>query len=138
MEAQVDMIVEIAKNLEKFFGCSGKMLKPCRATVAAFIDEIPADRLVTTELLRKELARRYQVQVTCPYDTRMLLQSIANDPDVQVAYWRVCKANGELNPKYPGGIDGHAALLKAAGFSIESTGKTKRVKNYKDSLVHFR
>jgi len=32
----------------------------------------------------------------------------AND----LPYWRTLKSNGELNPKYPGGIEGHQALLK--------------------------
>jgi hypothetical protein len=132
-----DMIVVISKTLGKFFGCSGKMLKPSRATIEAFINEIPEDRLVTTDLMRKELARWHGVEVTCPYDTRMVLQSIANDPQTQVPYWRVLKANGEINPNYPGGQQGHAVQIQAAGFNLETAGKVLRVSQYKHSLVQF-
>jgi alkylated DNA nucleotide flippase Atl1 len=113
------------------------MLKPSRATIEAFINEIPEDRLVTTDLMRKELARWHGVEVTCPYDTRMVLQSIANDPQTQVPYWRVLKANGEINPNYPGGQQGHAVQIQAAGFNLETAGKVLRVSQYKHSLVQF-
>ena len=33
-------------------------------------------------------------------------------------YWRVIRNNGQLNDKYPGGIRGQAAKLKAEGHSI--------------------
>jgi alkylated DNA nucleotide flippase Atl1 len=137
MEIQADLIVDISKTMENFFRCSGKMLKPSPLTIVRLINEIPPKKLITTDLLRKELARRHQVQITCPYDTRMALREIANTPGQDVAWWRVLKANGELNPGFPGGTAGHAAHLAAEGFNIEPSGKKLRVSRYKDYLVQF-
>ena len=137
MQITDDEIVDISTTLEKFFGCSGKMLKPSRATLLNIISEIPLGQLVTTELLRKELASRFQVEVTCPYITRIVLLDIANSEGVQAAWWRVLKSNGELNPGYPAGTAGHAALLTAEGFQIESSGGKSRVAQYRKHLVTF-
>lgn len=137
METQADLIVDISETMEKFFRCTGKMLKPSPLTIIRLINEIPPKKLITTDLLRKELARRHQVQITCPYDTRMALREIANTSGQDVAWWRVLKADGELNPSFPGGTTGHAARLAAEGFHIESSGKKLRVSRYKDYLIHF-
>jgi len=84
---QEDQITNIPKTMEKFFGCSGKMLKPCPTTVAALIKKIPKGKLTTTELIRKNLATKYKVQTTCPATTNKTLQAIANNSK-NIAYWR--------------------------------------------------
>lgn len=52
-------------------------------------------------------------------------------------YWRTLKGKGELNEKYPGGMDAQAKRLKAEGHTIEmsKTGKPKWVKDWEDKLV---
>ena len=137
MEQREDAIVDISEHLERFFGCSGKMLKPSRATIEALIHQIPERALITTDLLRKKLAAQFDVQVTCPYDTKQVLREIANDAGSGVAYWRVIKASGELIAHFPGGLDGHAGLLEREGFSIDASGKTPKVAGFKKSLVRF-
>jgi alkylated DNA nucleotide flippase Atl1 len=51
-------------------------------------------------------------------------------------YWRVIKADGSLNEKFPGGIQAQAAHLKKEGHSIEpgKGRKPPRVKNFEKSL----
>ena len=66
MDASQDIVVAISPEREKFFGRSGTMLIPSPETVAAFIQELPTNKLITTELLRQELAMRHQADVTCP------------------------------------------------------------------------
>ena len=44
-----DSIEQIAPKLERFFGCSGRTLKPCAATVAALVAQIPSGHVATTE-----------------------------------------------------------------------------------------
>ena len=46
-------------------------------------------------------------------------------------YWRTIKAAGELNDKYPGGVEAHAARLREEGHTIE-IGKNQRPKKVKD------
>jgi alkylated DNA nucleotide flippase Atl1 len=52
-------------------------------------------------------------------------------------YWRTLKGKGEINEKYPGGVEGQAERLKAEGHTIESDkkGKPKRVKDWETKLV---
>jgi alkylated DNA nucleotide flippase Atl1 len=112
------------------------MLKPCPETVEALLKKIPKKKLATTELLRKELADRHEVQVTCPFDTKQALKAIANGSG-KTAYWRVVKANGELISYFPGGLAGHASLLAKEGFTIDTKGKAPKVKGFKENLVRF-
>jgi len=52
-------------------------------------------------------------------------------------YWRTLKGKGELNEKYPGGVEAQAKKLKAEGHVIEKdkTGKPKRVKDWENKLT---
>jgi hypothetical protein len=52
-------------------------------------------------------------------------------------YWRTLKSKGELNEKYPGGLDAQAKYLQAEGHTIEldKAGKPKHVKDYEKKLV---
>jgi alkylated DNA nucleotide flippase Atl1 len=137
MELQEDVIVDISAAQEGFFGGPGKMLLPSHATVEALIKKIPKHQLMTTSLLRATLAAQFNVQGTCPVTTRKALVAIAQYSSHDVAYWRVIKQSGELIAKFPGGVEAHAALLKQEGFTIDSTGKAPKVKNFKASLVGF-
>jgi hypothetical protein len=137
MQPQEDVIVDISKAREKFFGCSGKMLLPSPATVEALIKKIPANQLITADLLRKKLADQFGVQATCPVTTKKALQVIANGSGKAVAYWRVIKKNGELFAIFPGGTEAQAALLRKEGFTIDTKGKAPKVDNFSESLIRF-
>ena len=138
MELQEDVIVDIPENKIRFFGGSGKMLLPSPATVAALIKEIPANKLITTELLRQKLTAQFNVQGTCPVTTQKALQAIAHNSSKSVAYWRIVNKNGGLIAKFPGGVEGHAALLRQEGYTIDTKGKIPKVKEFRESLVRFK
>ncbi len=107
-----DTIVDIPENRLKFFGGSGKMLLPSPATVAALLEKIPEQKLITTNLICKKLAKAFNVRGTCPVTTKKVLQALVNDPDTHAPYWRVLKANGELMSGFPGGVNSQAMKLK--------------------------
>jgi alkylated DNA nucleotide flippase Atl1 len=134
---QEDLIADISKAREKFFGCSGKMLMPSRKTVEALLEQIPQHQLATTELIQRTLAAHFNVQVTCPVATRKALQAIAKDSSGNLAFWRVVKKNGELMAIYPGGVAAQAEQLTQQGFEIDSTGKKPKVLNLKTNLANF-
>ena len=48
--------------------------------------------------------------------------------------WRMLKADGYLNEKFPGGLDAHKALLEAEGFTVVQKGKRYYVPEYQDVL----
>jgi alkylated DNA nucleotide flippase Atl1 len=135
MELQEDVIVDISKAREKFFGCSGKMLLPSRKTVQALLEQIPQHQLATTEWIQRTLAAQFNVEVTCPVATRKALQAIAKDSSGNLAFWRVVKKNGELMAIYPGGVAVQAEQLTQQGFEIDSTAKKPKVLNLKANLV---
>ena len=137
MELQEDIIVEISPEREKFFGCAGKMLIPCPATVAALLQEIPEGKLITTTQLREELASRKNVQATCPPSTQKALKAVATDPANKAPYWRVIKPAGELMAFLPGGIADHLQRLQDEGFDFLMTGQTPQVQRFKSRLVNF-
>jgi len=50
-------------------------------------------------------------------------------------YWRTFKSGGELNPKYPGGVEAQVTLLRQEGHTVEARGKTLRVRDFEKKLV---
>ena len=55
----------------------------------------------------------------------------------QCCYWRTLKANGELNAKYPNGIEAQKEKLEAEGHTIIQKGRKNvryYVKDYENSL----
>lgn len=50
-------------------------------------------------------------------------------------YWRTLKANGELNPRYPGGIEALMGRLEAEGHVVVQKGKRFLVEDYEKKLV---
>jgi alkylated DNA nucleotide flippase Atl1 len=128
-ELRTDVIVEIPKNQEHRFGCSGTMLKPSQVSVEALIRKVPRGRVVTTAFLRSALATSRNAQVTCPFLTKRALMAIAEDCGTKVPFWRVVTPKGEMIGFYPGGGTEQAKRLKNDGVMIEGRlGKHKVVK----------
>lgn len=139
MEPQ-DAIVSIPKTMEKYFGYSGKMLKPSPNTVASIIKKIPKGRVITIDALCKKLAKKFKTEIACPATTEKSLCLAATESvtkNTHLPYWRVLKKNGELIRKLPNGIEGHAASLVKEGHKIVSTSKSKSLKDFEGVLHHF-
>jgi len=52
-------------------------------------------------------------------------------------YWRTLKSRGELNEKYPGGVEAQAARLQEEGHSIllSRSQQPHKVKDFEKALV---
>jgi len=131
-----DKIEVIPKTMEKFFGCSGKMIKPSAGTVKTLVKKIRKGKVVTLDQLREKLAKDFNVQAACPASTTKALQILAKE-DEPICYWRVVKKKGELIAKFPNGIEGHAALLESEGFEIDYNKKNPIVVGYEAKLGKF-
>lgn len=131
-----DEIVAISPERVKFFGCSGRMLLPCPATVAALVKEVPSGKVATLDLLRSELARRSGVETVCPFQTKQALRAIANQSGA-VPLWRLVRKNGEMLKYLPGGAANQAALLGKEKVETAQTAGGRKVKNLKECLVRF-
>ncbi len=100
--------------------------------------KVPAGKLITSDYIRSYLARKHGADVTCPLTAGIFINIVAKasvERGVdQTPYWRTLRKDGELNEKYPEGIDGQKTYLEIEGHDIIQKGKRYFVKDYKDKL----
>lgn len=105
---------------------------------------IPYGRVVTVGGIRDYFAKKNGADFTDPI-TAGIFVSIAAWASYQrktdeTPYWRTLKANGELNPKYPGGAEAQKEKLEAEGHTILQKGRTNLkyyVKDYETALFEL-
>lgn len=105
---------------------------------------VPRGKLVTVGQLRALFAQQAGADFTDPI-TAGIFVSIAAWASEQRAqdktpWWRTLKANGELNPKYPGGEEHQKALLEAEGHTVICRGRTNLryfVQGYEKVMFEF-
>ena len=120
----------------------GTMVIPAPIEVDALMKQVPKGRLVTINELRAALAAKHKVTFACPLTTGIfswIAAHAASEAEAEGArritpYWRTLKAGGELNPKFPGGIEDLAKRLKAEGHRITHKGKRWLVDGYEKTL----
>jgi len=108
------------------------------------MESVPEGLLITLDEIRAALARENGTDIACPMTvgifTSIVAQASHEDKEEQgsfsVAYWRSLKRNAELNPKFPGGIEGQAKHLETEGHSIIHRDKKAFVKKYEDFLFN--
>ena len=59
----------------------------------------------------------------------LLLHGRVQRKNDKTPYWRTLKANGELNAKYPGGIEAQKEMLEQEGHTIIQKG-SKNIRYY--------
>jgi len=101
--------------------------------------QIPAGKLTATDRLRGILARRHGADFTCPLTCGIFVNVAAHASAErggidETPWWRTLKKDGELNEKYPGGIDGQRIRLESEGHGIVQKGKRWFVKDYGSKL----
>ncbi|MBD5490602.1 MAG: methylated DNA-protein cysteine methyltransferase [Lachnospiraceae bacterium] len=94
---------------------------------------VPFGKLLTVGAIRDYFAKQSGADFTEPI-TAGIFVSIAAWASYQresdeTPYWRILKANGELNPKYPGGVEAHKEMLEKEGHTIVQKGR-KNIKYY--------
>ena len=102
---------------------------------------VPYGKVTTVGAIRELFAKKNNADFTCPITAGIFI-SIAAWASYQrtkdeTPYWRTLKANGELNPKYPGGVDVQKEKLQAEGHMISQKGRNNiryYVQNYEGSL----
>ena len=106
---------------------------------------VPQGRLTTVGAIREYFARENGADFTEPI-TAGIFVSIAAWASAQrsgdeTPWWRTLKANGELNPKYPGGIQAQREKLEAEGHEIVQRGRKDirfYVKDYEEYLFELK
>lgn len=102
---------------------------------------VPFGKLLSVGHIREYFARKNGADFTDPITAGIFVSIAAwassqRESDI-TPYWRTLKANGELNPKYPGGVEAQARRLEAEGHEIVRRGRTHirhYVKDYEQAL----
>jgi alkylated DNA nucleotide flippase Atl1 len=103
--------------------------------------KVPTGRVITSDYIRGYLAKKYGADNTCPLTAGIFI-NIAAKASVErgideTPYWRTLKKDGELNEKYPEGIDGQKVRLEMEGHTIIQKGKRYFVKDYKEKFFEI-
>lgn len=132
---------KVCGNMTKRWG-TGTMVIPAPLEVDALMKQVPKGRLVTINELRAALARRHGADFACPITTGIfswIAAHAAAEAEAEgvkriTPYWRTLKTGGELNPKYPGGVNGVAKRLRAEGHQLVSKGRRVLVADFESKM----
>ena len=107
--------------------------------------QVPYGNVITVGKIREYLAELNGADFTEPITAGIFVSIVAwasyQRLDDITPYWRTLKANGELNSKYPGGMEAQKVKLEAEGHTIIQKGRTNIkyfVKDYEKSLFEIR
>lgn len=111
---------------------------PAPRDVDALMRQVPRGKVTTINELRAAVARKQQAGAGCPITTGIFSWIAAHAAEEDAAagkkritpYWRTLKKDGELNPKYPGGVAGLRRLLAAEGHRFERRGARVLVRDF--------
>ena len=137
-------VAEITDKMSKRWG-AGTVVIPAPKEVDEIMARVPEGKVITINQIRSLLAQRHGATIGCPLTTGIFANIAARAAEEAAAegrkditpYWRTLKSKGELNEKYPGGVEAQAAHLKEEGHTIEP-GKGKKppkVKDFEKALV---
>jgi len=116
---------------------------PAPIEVDEMMKRVPKGKLTTINEIRAALALRHDASICCPITTgifAMIASRAAADDEADgkkkiTPYWRTLKSGGELNPKYPGGIEEQRVRLEDEGHTVMLKGKRAIVRDYERFLA---
>ena len=116
---KIQMVTD-PKTIQKYGGARMYFAPPM--DYDKIMRQVPFGRVITVGAIREHFARRNGADFTEPDET---------------PYWRVLKAGGELNGKFPGGVQAQKARLEEEGHAVVQRGRTNLryfVKDYEQAL----
>ena len=137
-------VVEITDKMSKRWG-TGTVVIPAPREVDELMGQVPRGKLITINQIREIVAKKHGASIGCPITTGIFVGIAARAAEEAAAegkinttpYWRTLKSKGELNEKYPGGVEAQAACLREEGHTIEPAKgkKPPKVKDFEKALV---
>jgi hypothetical protein len=122
---------------------NGSFVIPAPIEVKLLMERVPKGKLATINDLRAALARRHGTDYACPITTGIFAwitawaaeEAAAQGQKRITPWWRTLKNNGELNAKYPGGIESVKQRLEGEGHRIIQRRKRFFVENYAEVIA---
>lgn len=101
--------------------------------------KVPKGELITVGQIREYLAKENNADFTCPLTAGIFINIVAwasyqRKEDI-TPYWRTLKTNGELNKKYPEGVELQKRLLEEEGHTIIQKESKYYVKDFESKLI---
>lgn len=131
------------KSIEKYGGSRMYFAPPIDYDKA--MKQVPYGKVITVGKLREYFAKLSGADFTEPITAGVFVSIAAwassQRMEDETPWWRTLKANGELNPKYPGGVGAQKEKLEAEGHSIIQKGRTNVkyfVKDYEQFLFELK
>ena len=137
-------VVEINDKMSTRWG-TGTVVIPAPKEVDEIMKKVPEGKGITVSEIRALLAQKHGASIGCPLTTGIFANIAAHAVEEAAAegkkditpYWRTLKSGGELNEKYPGGVEAQAAHLREEGHTIEPGNgkKPPKVKDFEKALA---
>ncbi|QGW81761.1 MGMT family protein [Variovorax paradoxus] len=133
-------VKEIPPPLRKRHG-EGTIATPSPREVEEAMREVPEGRLATVFGIGENIAVRHGATIGCTVTTAIFAHMVAHAAaeavraEAETPYWRTLKIGGELNAKYPGGIEAQMTKLEAEGHTVVQRGKRYFVEDFAKKLV---
>lgn len=103
---------------------------------------VPWGKVITVGEIRAYFARKNHADFTDPITAGIFISIAAwaseQRSEDETPYWRTLKAHGELNAKYPGGVERQKQRLEAEGHLIIEKGRKNKkyfVQDYEKALA---
>lgn len=118
-------IITDEKSIQKYGG--SKMYFAPPIDYDKVMKQAPYGKIITVGQIREYFAKQNGADFTDPITAGIFVSIAAwasfQRSDGETPYWRTVKANGELNPKYPGGAEAQKAKLEAEGHTVIQKGR---------------
>lgn len=135
-------IITDQKSIEKYGG--NRMYFAPSIAYDSVMKQIPYGKVITVGTIREYFAKKNGADFTEPMTAGMFVTIAAwaseQREGAKTPYWRTLKADGELNQKYPGGIEAQQKKLEQEGHTIIQKGRKNiryYVKDYEHTLHHL-
>ena len=137
-------VQKITDKMSKRWG-TGTVIIPAPMEVDEMMRKVPTGKIITINEIRAALAKKHGATIGCPMTTGIFAWIAANAAEERrqggqkdiTPYWRTLKTGGEINPKYPGGVEAQKKLLEKEGHEVVSKGKRYVVVGYEKSLARL-
>jgi hypothetical protein len=105
--------------------------------------KVSKGKVTTIDRMMTYLAEKHNADCTCPMTAGLFVNIAANASEEregknETPWWRTLKKDGQLNEKFPNGIDNQKKHLEAEGHTVIQKGKRYFVENYGKKVYLFR
>ena len=130
------------KSIEKYGGSRMYFAPPI--AYDEIMKKVPCGKVITVGKIREYFAKMSGADVTEPITAGVFVSIAAwashQRSEDKTPYWRTLKAKGELNPKFPGGVEAQKEKLEAEGHTVIQKGRKNIryfVKDYEKVLFEI-